>query len=159
MFRMRVDSLMVIIMMLISHMVKIVGINFQIRFQKQKIKIFAYNGSGFDFYFLIDYLKDKNIPIKNLILSNGAILSFKFGVEGKENKVFDLYRFLISSLDKACQAYKIENKKIKFDVLKIQSWDLAEKYRDEVEPYLKYDVLSLSELFLLSMIQFMKTIK
>ena len=72
--------------------------------------ICAYNGSGFDFYILIDYLKDKNIPIKNLILSNGAILSFKFGEEGKENKFFDLYRFIISSLDKACQAYKIEKK-------------------------------------------------
>jgi hypothetical protein len=36
---------------------------------------------------------------------------------------------------------------MKFDVLKIQSWELSEKYRDEVEPYLKYDVLSLSELF------------
>ena len=34
-----------------------------------------------------------------------------------------------------------------FDVLKIQSWVDANKYRGEVEPYLKYDVLSLSELF------------
>ena len=109
--------------------------------------ICAYNGSGFDFYILLDFLKDKNIPIKNLILSNGAILSFKFGVEGKENKVFDLYRFIMTSLDKACSAYKIINKKMKFDVLKIQSWALSEQYREEVEPYLKYDVLSLSELF------------
>ena len=109
--------------------------------------ICAYNGSGFDFYILLDFLKDKNIPIKNLILSNGAILSFKFGEEGKENKVFDLYRFIMSSLDKACSAYKIKNSKMKFDVLKIQSWALAEQYKNEVEPYLKYDVLSLSELF------------
>ena len=73
--------------------------------------ICAYNGSGFDFYILIDYLKDKNISIKNLILSNGDILSFKCRKEGKENKVFDLYRFIISSLDKVCKEYKIENKK------------------------------------------------
>jgi hypothetical protein len=53
----------------------------------------------------------------------------------------------MSSLDNACKAYNIINSKIKFDVLKIQSWELAEKYRHEVEPYLKYDVLSLSELF------------
>ena len=53
----------------------------------------------------------------------------------------------MSSLDSACKAYKIVNSKMKFDVLKIQSWELAEKYRHEVEPYLKYDVLSLSELF------------
>ena len=109
--------------------------------------ICAYNGSGFDFYLLIDYLKDKDIQIKHLIMSNGAVLSFKFGADGKENKVFDLYRFTMTGLDKACSAYKIKNHKMKFDVLKIQSWELAEQYRHEVEPYLKYDVLSLSELF------------
>lgn len=106
--------------------------------------ICAYNGSGFDFFMLINELQDKNIAIENLVLSNGCILSFTFG---KNNKVFDLYRFIMSNLDKACDAYKIKNHKMKFDVLKIQSWELAEKYRNEVEPYLKFDVLSLSELF------------
>jgi len=109
--------------------------------------ICAYNGSGFDFYILLNFLKDKKVEIKNIIMFNGSILSFKFGKEGKENKVFDLYRFINSSLSKACDSYKIENRKMTFDVLKIQSWDDSEKYRHEVEPYLKYDVLSLSELF------------
>jgi len=109
--------------------------------------ICAYNGSGFDFYILINYLKDRKYEIKNLILSNGAVLSFKFGKEGKENKVFDLYRFIMTGLDKACDAYEIKNHKMKFDVLKIKSWELSEQYRHEVEPYLKYDVLGLSELF------------
>ena len=106
--------------------------------------ICAYNGSGFDFYILLNLLKDRNIDIKNIINSNGSILYFEFG---NKNKVFDLYRFINSSLSKACEDYNIENKKMKFDVLKIQSWELAQKYRTEVEPYLKYDVLSLSELF------------
>jgi hypothetical protein len=115
---------------------------------KQENKyICAYNGAGFDFYILINYLKDLNIPISNLILSNGRVLSFKFGKEGEENKVFDLYLFINTSLDKACKGYNIKNHKMKFDVLKIQSWELAEEYKQEVEPYLKYDVLSLSELF------------
>jgi hypothetical protein len=109
--------------------------------------ICAYNGSGFDNFIILNYLKNKNIEIKNIIISNGNILSFKFGEDGKENKFFDLYRFINSSLSDACEAYNIENKKMKFNVLKIQSWKLAEKYRNEVEPYLKYDVLSLSELF------------
>lgn len=104
----------------------------------------AYNGSGFDFYILLNLLKDSGNDIHNIILSNGSILGFNFG---NGHKVFDLYRFINSSLDGACKAYNIKNSKIKFDVLKIQSWDLAEKYRNEVEPYLKYDVLSLSELF------------
>ena len=104
----------------------------------------AYNGSGFDFYILLNYLKDNNFDITNIIISNGCILSFQFG-EG--HKVFDLYRFINSSLDNACNSFKIKNSKLKFDVLKIQSWELAEKYKNEVLPYLKYDVLSLSELF------------
>jgi hypothetical protein len=106
--------------------------------------ICAYNGSGFDFYLLIDILTERGVNIENLILSNGNILSFKFG---KNNKVFDLYRFIMTGLDKACTAYKIVNKKMKFDVLKIKSWQLSEEYRHEVEPYLQYDVLSLRELF------------
>jgi hypothetical protein len=53
----------------------------------------------------------------------------------------------MSSLEDACESYKIFNKKMEFNVLKVQSWDLAEKFRHEVEPYLKYDVLSLRELF------------
>eukprot|EP01038_Epipyxis_sp_PR26KG_P013573 gene13573-18215_t len=109
--------------------------------------ICAFNGSGFDFHILLNFLKDRGVEIRNLIISNGAILKFTFGKEGKENKVFDLYRFINDSLASACDAYKIENKKMKFDVLKIQSWELSELYKHEVEPYLKYDVLSLSELF------------
>lgn len=105
--------------------------------------ICAYNGSGFDFYILLSCLKDKNIEIKNLILSNGAVLSFQFN----GNKVFDLYRFINSSLDSACESYQIENKKMKIDILRIQSWELSEKYKNDIVPYLKYDVLSMSELF------------
>jgi len=73
--------------------------------------ICAYNGAGFDNFIVLNYLKDKNIEIKNLILCNGCILSFKFGPDGKENKFFDLYRFINSSLDKACKAYDIKNHK------------------------------------------------
>ena len=106
--------------------------------------ITAYNGSGFDFYLLLNNLLKRNIEIKNIIKCNGSILSFRFG---NNNKVFDLYKFIESSLDDACKDYNIMNKKLKFDVLKVQSWKDTEKYRGEIEPYLKYDVLSLQELF------------
>jgi DNA polymerase elongation subunit (family B) len=83
--------------------------------------ICAYNGSGFDFYLLLNQLKDRGVEIKNIIMFNGSILSFKFGEDGKENKVFDLYKFINDNLKDACEAYKIENKKMEFDVLKIKS--------------------------------------
>ncbi len=64
----------------------------------QEKVICAYNGSGFDFYILINFLKDRKVEIKNIIMFHGSILSFKFGNEGKESKAFDLYRFIDTSL-------------------------------------------------------------
>ncbi len=48
------------------------------------------------------------VDIKDIISSNGSILSFKFS---HNNKVFDLCRFIMSSLEDACESYKIFNKK------------------------------------------------
>src|SRR5260221_200683 len=94
----------------------------------------AYNGSGFDFYFLIDKLIESNINIENIILSNGKVMSFTFG---KNNKVFDLYLFIMTSLDKACKDFKIKNAKSSFDHKKMKTWDDIETYKLEVLPYLK----------------------
>src|ERR1700678_3539175 len=60
--------------------------------------ITAYNGSGFDFYFLIDKLTDRGVNVSDIILTNGKVMSFKFG---DNNKCFDLYLFIMTSLDKA----------------------------------------------------------
>lgn len=107
--------------------------------------ITAYNASGFDSFFLIDQLtkKGRDIKITDIILSSGKLMSFKFG----SNKVFDLYLFVMSSLDNACKDFKIENAKMKFDHSKMKTWDNTEQYKHEVEPYLKMDVLALEELF------------
>ena len=46
-------------------------------FVKMENKIItAYNGSGFDFYFLIDQLSARDVKIENIILSNGKVMSF-----------------------------------------------------------------------------------
>jgi hypothetical protein len=106
--------------------------------------ITAYNGSGFDFYFLIDQLTALNIEVSNLILSNGKLMSFTYG---DNNKVFDLCLFLTSSLDKACKDFNTLNRKTSFDHNKIKSWVDVETHRGEVEPYHKNDVMALKELF------------
>ena len=111
--------------------------------QKNKI-LTAYNGANFDFYFLINKLCDMNQDVRNIILSNGRVLSFEYG-DG--NKVFDLCQFVMTSLDNACKAFKIKNAKSSFEHKKIQSWEDVETYRCEVEPYLKTDVMALRELF------------
>ncbi len=74
-------------------------------------------------------------------------MTFKYGKEECENKVFDLYLFVMSSLDKACNDFKIKNKKSSFDHIKIKNWDDVEKYKSEVLPYLELDVKGLKELF------------
>ena len=66
---------------------------------------------------------------------------------GNNNKVFDLYLFIMSSLDRACKDFKITNAKSTFDHKKMKTWDDVQTYRVEVEPYLKLDVLALKELF------------
>ena len=114
-------------------------------FVKMENKIItAYNGSGFDFYFLIEQLTERNIKVEDMILSNGKVMSFKFG---NNNKVFDLYLFIMTSLDKACKDFKIKNAKSSFNHNNIKSWEDTEKFKSEVLPYLKLDVAALKELF------------
>lgn len=106
--------------------------------------ISAYNGAGFDFYFLLDKLTERNIKIDKVILSNGRLISFQYG---NNNKVFDLCLFLTCSLKNACDDFKILNKKSTFNHELMKSWADVEKYRKEVEPYLTRDVEALKELF------------
>jgi hypothetical protein len=105
----------------------------------------AFNGSGFDFYFLLDKLTERGVCIKNLIINGGKLMSFEFG-DG--NKIFDLYLFITSSLDKACKDFKIINAKTSFDHSLIKTFEDVETYKETVLPYLKLDVLALEELFI-----------
>jgi|GEM_PF-4896273 len=106
--------------------------------------ISAYNGSGFDFYFLFDKLTERNIHCTNIIISNGKVMSFNFG---KGNKIFDLFLFTTSSLDKACKDFEILNAKSSFDHRLINTWGDVDNYKNQVLPYLKLDVHGLKELF------------
>lgn len=112
---------------------------------KQKNKIVcAYNGAGFDFHFLMSELLLRGEQVDNVILSNSRLMSFKFG-EGM--RCWDLCLFTLSSLKDACKSFGVsaENTKTEFDHFKIRSWDDVYKYRDEVEPYVKRDVLGMKE--------------
>ena len=48
----------------------------------------------------------------------------------------------------ACESYKLDYIKSEFDHNKIKNWDDVYKYKNEVLPYLKLDVLSLNELII-----------
>ncbi|MDR3478835.1 MAG: DNA polymerase, partial [Gammaproteobacteria bacterium] len=89
--------------------------------------ISAYNGSGFDFSFLLDSLTERGAIITKLIMNNGKLMGFSWHIgkdESKSNKIFDLFLFTLpSGLKKACMDFKIENQKGDFDHEKMKSWD------------------------------------
>jgi len=113
--------------------------------QKNKI-LCAYNGSSFDFHFLMNQLVIDGEEIKDMIMSNGRIMSFTFG----ENiRCWDLCLFTLSPLKNACKDFKVsaENEKTEFDHFKMTSWLKVEEFRPEVEPYLKRDVMGMKEVY------------
>ena len=112
--------------------------------------ITAYNGSGFDYAFLIDHLTSRGAKIENMIMNNGRIMSFSYhnGDAKKSNKIFDLFLFTMCGLGDACKDFKIVNQKMEFEHSKMKDWACVEEFKDEVIPYLKVDVMGLRELFI-----------
>lgn len=111
--------------------------------------ITAYNGSSFDFYFLMKELLKRGATISGQVFYSTKLMSFEFNFpDKKKNKVFDLCLFTLSSLEKVCKSFKTEFTKSHFEHSKMKSWNDVQLYRDLVEPYLKLDVLSLREVFI-----------
>ena len=65
---------------------------------KTNTSFVVYNGSGFDFHFFVESSLKKNVEIHISILNNGLILHLEWKKDGKRNKFFDLYKFIMSSL-------------------------------------------------------------
>lgn len=136
----------------------------------------AYNGSRFDFYFIINALIKRGIKLGDkLLLSSGRLLNFKFNpydafpnyefigetevfINGKlislkdfhhEINVFDLCQFLMCPLKQACVDFKVPDELTKgdYDTLKIKKMKDADDDKEEILKYLKNDVLSLKDIF------------
>ena len=107
----------------------------------------AYNGAKFDFHFIHRELIRRGIKIDKLILANGRILS----LEWRNGRVWDLCQFTQCSLARACENYGLKKNDSKgdFEHLKItKGFESAEKYKSEILPYLKKDVMSLRKVHL-----------
>lgn len=107
------------------------------------ITVVFYNGSGFDFWFILRWLLRKQITIKNCLREkkSNKILSLHF----KNVKLWDLCLFTLSSLKQLCIDYGIpkEYQKKDFEHKKIKTWQDVATYKEEVEHYLFFDVLCL----------------
>lgn len=110
-------------------------------------KISAFNGSGFDYYFLMNQLIARGASISGMIMTGGKLMKFKWTYEERTNSVFDLYLFLNCSLAKACESFKTETQKGSFDHKLIKSWEDVEKHKSEVLPYLQSDVNGLKQVY------------
>jgi len=86
-----------------------------LKFENRTIS--AYNGSGFDYTFLIDSLTARGACIENMIMNNGRIMSFNYhiGDSSKKNKIFDLYLFTMTGLSAACDDFKVSKENSKGD--------------------------------------------
>ena len=109
----------------------------------------AYNGSRFDFYFLMEELIKRGAKITKQVFRASKLMSFKFAFgDNKPNKMFDLCLFTLCPLKKACNSFKTKFNKSEFDHTKIKCWDDVDRLRSEVEPYLELDVMSFREVFI-----------
>lgn len=122
---------------------------------KGKYAFNFYNGSGFDAIFILKRLRQRNEEVKKLIIKGGYVYTFTF-MDGFV-KMFDLCKFTMSPLAKACEDYGLrkEDSKGDFDHTLIKRWSDVEKYKyDSADGkqkgwynYLEKDVESLSLIF------------
>lgn len=109
--------------------------------------IVFYNGSRFDYYFIINWLIKKKIK-------------FNFSKDEKSNRIpilnigkirfMDLCCFTYTSLSAACKSYDVPKEYCKgdFNHNKLKQWSDLALYRDEIINYCSYDVISLGVLYI-----------
>lgn len=106
-----------------------------------------YNGSRFDYYFIINWCIRNNIQLKEFVkdADGNRITNLKI----KKLKFWDLCLFTSCSLASLCRSLKIDEKfwKHEFDHTLIQSWKSVKIYKSTVVPYLRYDIISLAHCF------------
>lgn len=80
----------------------------------QPINLIAWNGSSFDFRFLVEYLTRnprKSLHPSRIVMNNNKILGVQFGTfkEKPKLKTWDPVRFISSSLSTACDDFKVQH--------------------------------------------------
>lgn len=112
--------------------------------RKRFLTLVFFNGGKFDHFFLMREVVKRQGSVDKIIFSNGALLSFiLFG----KIRLFDMYRFVHTSLRKACKDYGCSVQKGNFEHEKIRTWDDVDEFEEEWRPYLEKDVDSMAELY------------
>lgn len=110
--------------------------------------LYYFNGSGFDNFLHLKGMIDNRMIVdsQKIVKCNGKIFSFN---HSNTLKVHDLCLFIKSSLKEGCVNWGVplDKSKTEFDHDKVYDIDSALQHETEVRDYLKYDVISLAELF------------
>jgi len=110
-----------------------------------------FNGSKFDNLFIIPWLLQNKIPIKegSTIIIGNSILTITFETEKGEVTLKDLCKFLPGSLKANCKAFglKDEASKGELDHDKMTSWEVVHECEKEIREYVGRDVTCLKKIF------------
>lgn len=110
---------------------------------RKKITVVFYNGSRFDFWFILRWLLAHRIKITKFVRDHKS--NKLMNMEFANVKLWDLCLFTSTSLSALCDGYNIDRRFVKkdFDHSKIKSWADVKKYEKEVMEYLMFDVVAL----------------
>ncbi len=114
-----------------------------------------FNGTRFDNFFLFRWIIENKIKFRreNLLISGNNILSLSFRTKNGWIQLKDLQKFLtIGTLAYNCKSFGLakEQSKKEFDHLKMKTWeDVNFNHKEEYSAYLKMDVISLKNLYIL----------
>lgn len=108
-----------------------------------KATIVMYNGSRFDFWFILRWMLKHNIKITEMLREkkSNKIMKLCFG----QVTLWDLCLFTMASLKQLCVDYNLPKnyQKKEFNHHLIKSWEDVTTHKREVEKYLYFDVLCL----------------
>jgi len=113
--------------------------------KKEKPKIFCifYNGSKFDFWFILQEAVHRGYRPSKIMKCHktNKIMSLVIG----KVKLWDLCLFTLCKLSDLCNDFKIPGNfhKQEYDIGKIKSMAIANENKTDIQKYLRFDVLSL----------------
>lgn len=110
--------------------------------------LWFWNGSRFDFYFILQRCVARQIPVHNLLKEDGGNRIFSVTI-GRTCVLKDLMLFTLCSLKEGCKAFEVPPAYIKkdFDHKKMNSWDSIMKYKEEAIIYNAFDVICMAFIY------------
>lgn len=115
--------------------------------------IWFFNGSKFDNLFVVPWLLQNKVPIKEgaTIIVGNSILSITFTTDKGEVTLKDLCKFLPGTLEANCKAFGLSDEESKGSInhAKMTSWDVVERKREKIHKYISNDVTCLKKIFYL----------